>query len=134
MLYGKPTKHIRHVDEDDITLEPQRFYVHLFWMYHQSASARTDGDDLKDVKTCPLGSRINKHKVEVLVTPETIEPQQLYIGRIKLSFHDVLAKPISGGTWSQGSYGDESTEAFTADTNPITPHLYPVASAGTTRS
>ena len=89
MLYGKPTKHVRHVDEDTITLEPQRFYVHIFWRYSDSATARTDGQDLQDEKIYPVGSRITKHKTDILVTPETIEPQQLYIGRIKLAFHDI---------------------------------------------
>lgn len=128
MLYGKPTKHVRHVDEDTFTLEPQRFYVHTFWTRNDTNStARTDGLDLKDEKTCPLGSKITKHKVDILVTPETIEPQQLYIGRIKLSFHDIYASAICGGRFTQGSYGDTATENFVADTNPITPHLYPWA-------
>ena len=84
MLYGKPTKLIRHVDEDTYTLEPQRMIVHSFWKYNDTATARVDGQDLKDEKLVPLGSKIRKHKVDVLVTPETIEPQQIYIGRIKL--------------------------------------------------
>lgn len=132
MLYGKATKHIRHVDETSITLEPQRFYVHLFWKYHLTFTTRVDGQDLQDDKTCPLGSKITKHKVDILVTPETIEPQQLYIGRIKLSYHDILARPISGGVWDQASYQDATTEAFVADTNAITPHLYPIENASGT--
>lgn len=126
MLYGKPTKHIRHSNETTITLEPQRFYVHRCWAYSDTAAARTDGDDISSVNGAqmPLGSRVTKHKMEILVTPETIEPQQLYIGRVKLSFHDVYSPAISGGRFVQASYGDTATENFVADTNPITPHLY----------
>lgn len=128
-MYGKPTKHIRHVDENTITLEPQRFFVHVFWKYNDNGTARTDGLDLKNEKKAPLGSKITKHKVDILVTPETIEPQQLYIGRIKLSFNDVMNHAICGGRFEQGSYGDTATENFVAKTNPITPHLYPDQSA-----
>ncbi len=127
MLYGKPIKHVRHVDEDSFTIELQRFYVHRFWSGGTGGAARSDGDDLQDTKLCPLGSKITKHKLEILVTPETIEPQQIYMGRIKLSFNDVLARPIAGGLWGQGSFGDESTESFTADTTPISPQLYPAS-------
>ncbi len=129
MLYGRPIKHIRHVDEDTITLASQRFFVHQFWRYSSTATARTDGQDLKDEKKAPEGSIVTKHKVEILVTPETIEPQQLYMGRIKLSFNDIYSKAICGGSITQGSYGDTSTENFVVRTNAITPHLYPVAGA-----
>jgi hypothetical protein len=125
MLYGKPTKHIRHFDESTLTIGPQRFQTFPFWKYDDSATARTDGLDLKDEKKVPEGSRITKHKVEILVTPETIEPQQIYIGRIKLSFNDVFAHPICGGRFEQASYGDTATENFVAKTNPIGPQLFP---------
>lgn len=126
MLYGKPTKYIRHVDENTITLEPQRFYVHTFWRYDQnSPTARTDGLDLQDERVCPEGSKILSHRVEMLVTPETIEPQQLYIGTLALSFADVYHHSICGGRFDQASYLDTATENFDQDgTNPITPHLY----------
>lgn len=126
MLYGKPTKLIRHVDEDTFTIEPQRFYVHLFWLHANAGyTPRTDGLDLQDEKIYPLGSRVTKHKLDILVTPETIEPQQCYIGRIKLAFNDVLAKPICGGEWYQASYQDTATENFTADANDVGPQLFP---------
>lgn len=130
MLYGRPTKHIRHVDEDTITLEPQRFYVHKFWGVNTTtATTRTDGLDLQNEKKCPIGSRITKHKVEILVTPETIEPQQLYIGRIKLSFHDTYSPAICGSYFTQASYQDTATENAANTTNAITPHLYPTQNA-----
>lgn len=125
MLYGKPTKLVRHVDEASITLEPQRFYVHSFWRYSDQATARTDGQDLQDEKNYPLGSRIEKHKVEILVTPETVEPQQLYIGRIKLSFTDVMNHAICGGHFVQASFQDTATENFQVISNAINPKLYP---------
>ena len=127
MLYGRPTKHVRHVDEDDITLEPQRFYVHKFWQYHSSATARTDGQDLKDEKLYPLGSKIKKHKVDILVTPETIEPQQLYIGRLKLSFHDIYSHAMCGVHFEHASY--QTTPSDLDHTNAITPHIFPNAAA-----
>ena len=109
-LYGKTTKFARHVAENDITLEPQRFYALCLWRNKDNVT-RTDGEDVTGV-TCQTGSIIKRHKLEILVTPETIEPQQLYIGRLKLAFHDIFARPICGGEWDQASYGDEATESF----------------------
>lgn len=125
MLYGKPTKHVRHSRETTFTVEPQRFATYCFWKYNDTATARTDGLDLKDEVHFPEGSRITKHKLEILITPETIEPQQIYMGRIKLSFSDVMNHAICGGRFDQASYGDAATENFTAKTNPIGPQLYP---------
>lgn len=126
MLYGKPTKLVRHTSEETLVLEPQRFEIITCWKYSNgSPTVRTDGLDLQNEATCPLGSRITKHKIDILVTPETIEPQQLYIGRIKLSFNDVYSSAICGGRFHQASYGDTTTENFDTETNPITPHLYP---------
>lgn len=122
MLYGKPTKHVRHVDEDQFTIEPQRFYVHTFWKNSDAATARSDGQDLQDSKTCPSGSVIRKHKVDILVTPETIEPQQIYIGRIKLSFNDILSEHLNGVTMSQTTYQGAVTKANVA--SPRGPHLF----------
>lgn len=126
MLYGKPTKLIRHVDDETFTVGPQRFYVHQFWKHANTGyTARTDGLDLQDEKIAPAGGIVKKHKMEILVTPETIEPQQLYIGRIKLSFHDIYAEPICGGTFDQASYQDTATEDFTVTSNAIGSHLFP---------
>lgn len=127
MLYGRPTKHVRHVDDTTITLEPQRFHLHTFWYNADNATARTDGQDLQDSKGCPSGSIIKKHKVDILVTPETIEPQQLYIGRVKLSFHDIYARPVCGGEFDQASYQDTTTENFAVDSNAISLHMFPDA-------
>jgi hypothetical protein len=117
MLYGRPTKLVRHVDENEFTLEPQRMYVHAFWVYNHGATARTDGLDLENERLYPLGSRIKKHKVTLTVTPETIEPQNLYMGLVKLSFHDVYATPVCGGRYTQASYEDTATENFVAHTD-----------------
>lgn len=115
MLYGNPTKHIRHVDKSTFTLEPQRMIIFKFWAYASNAASRTDGDDLENAKTCPLGSRITKHKVTMTVTPETIEPQNLYMGLLKLSFHDIYSPPVCGGRFIQASAEDTATEDFVAD-------------------
>lgn len=124
MLYGRPTKLIRHVDEDEFTLEPERMYIHTFWAYWPSTTARTDGLDLENNKACPIGSKIIKHKVTMTVTPETIEPQNLYMGLVKLSFHDVYASPVCGGRFTQASVMDTATENF-ADATSVSLGLYP---------
>ncbi len=127
MLYGRPLKHIRYSNEQTITLEPQRFFLHKIWEYNSSATARTDGLDLSSTTGAkmPLGSKVTKHKLEILVTPETIEPQQLYIGRIKLSFHDIYSPTLNGGVFNQQSYGGTTNEDHTLLTNSITPHMWP---------
>lgn len=126
MLYGNPQKLIRHVDEDTLTIGPQRFQIHRFWQYNDSAgcTTRTDGLDLQDDKYIPEGSKIFNHRVEMLITPETIEPQQLYIGTIALSFADVYHHAICGGRFSQASYQDTATENFVQKTNAIGPKFY----------
>lgn len=129
MLYGKPTKLVRHHDEDTLTIEPQRFEVHRFWAYNDTGTTRTDGLDLQDEKTIPLGSKISNHKMEMLVTPETIEPQQIYMGTIALSFADIYHHSICGGRFEQASYGDTATENFAAKTNPISCNIFPDVSA-----
>lgn len=124
MLYGKPTKLVRHVDESEFTLEPERMYVHPFWKYIDNATARTDGQDLENNFNCPLGSRITKHKLTMTVTPETIEPQKLYIGTVALSFHDVYHPKVCGGRFVQASEGDTATENF-VDATEVDLGLYP---------
>lgn len=126
MLYGIPTKTIRHVDETDITLGPQRAYIHTFWKTNSTtATTRTDGLDLQDEKVLKLGSKVVSHNVAMRITPYTIEPQQLYMGLVKLSFHDVLARPVCGGVFEQVSYQDTATENFDVDTNAIALQLFP---------
>lgn len=126
MLYGKPTKYIRHVDESTLTIGPQRFQVFQFWKTNTNgATTRTDGLDLKNEKIAPAGSKVISHKLEMLVTPETIEPQQLYVGTIALSFADVFHPALCGGYFEQASYQDTATENFNVTSNAITPHMYP---------
>lgn len=124
MLYGRPQKLVRHMDEDEFTLEPERMYIHCFWRYNQGATSRTDGQDLENEKAYPEGSRIKKHKVTMTVTPETIEPQNLYMGLIKLSFHDVFSPPVCGGRFQQASFQDTATEQFTTEAG-VNLGLYP---------
>ncbi len=127
MLFGKPTKHIRHSNEVTEVIEPQRFYVHRFWDFTTTATARTDGLDIKGSAGAqmPEGSRVTKHKMDVLITPETVEPQQIYMGRIKLSFADVMNFSICGGRFNQASFGDTTTMDFEVTTTPICPQLFP---------
>lgn len=109
-LYGKLTKFIRHNTDTDYVIEPQRAMLIPFW-YAKSDETRTDGDDLSDNFGMPLGSKITKHKLELLVTPETIKPQKMYLQRLKLSFHDVLAPEVCGVTIDQSAYQGAVTKA-----------------------
>lgn len=109
-LYGKTTKFIRHQMDNDYVVEPQRAMLIPFW-YAKSDETRTDGEDKSDTFGMPLGSKISRHKLELLVTPETIEPQKLYISRVKLSFHDILAPEVCGITVDQASYQGAVTKA-----------------------
>ncbi len=131
MLYGRPLKHIRHSDESTITLEPQRFFLHLCWKFASTATTRVDGQDLKDSKECPLGSKITKHKWDILITPETIEPQQLYIGRLKLSFNDIYQTHMSGSRIDITAY--QGTPSMNNITTAITCHLFPSVASSTIR-
>ena len=109
-LYGKPTKFIRHVTDNDYTIEPQRAMMIPFW-YAKSDETRTDGQDLSDNFGMPIGSRITKHRLELLLEPKTIEPQQVYMAYLKLSFHDILSPIICGITIDQSSYQGTVTKA-----------------------
>ena len=109
-LYGKTTKFIRHVRDTTYTVGPQRAMLIPFW-YAKSDETRTDGQDKSDTFGMPLGSVITKHKVETLVTPYTVEPQKLYMARLKLSFHDVLSPQVCGITIDQPSYQGTVTKA-----------------------
>lgn len=104
MFYGKPTKFIRHVTDTTYTLGPQRAQLLPFWYADTGATARTDGADLADEFKMPLGSRITKHKVTMLVSPNGLDPQKLYIAPVKLSFHDVLAPAVLGTEIDQTAY------------------------------
>jgi hypothetical protein len=113
-FFGKPTKFIRHVTDETVTLGPQRAQIIPFWYYNDSATARVDGADLTE-KTMPLGSLISKHRIEMLVTPYTVEPQKLYYGMVKLSFHDVFAPSVCGSRFSLDAFQGTPT-----DTNATT--------------
>lgn len=104
MFFGKPQKYVRHVTDQTYSIEPQRARLIPFWYYDSTATARTDGQDLADQFKMPEGSRITKHHLEVLVTPYTIEPQKLYIGRVKLSFNDMYAPSVCGTEFSVSAY------------------------------
>lgn len=113
-LYGSTTKLVRHVDKDEFTINPQQGYIHTFWKADpENATARSDNQDLENEKICPLGSKITKHKLEMTVTPYTIEPQNLYMGIVKLSFHDIMSEDVCGFKWKQSAYGTSATPLAT---------------------
>lgn len=110
MFYGKPTKFVRHVNDTSYTIGPQRAQIMPLWYTDSGATSRTDGQDLSEL-TMAVGSRIAKHKLEMLVTPYTVEPQKLYYGFVKLSFHDIFAPSVCGTTFSLTDYQTTPTGA-----------------------
>lgn len=108
-FFGKPTKFVKSVTDETVTLGPQRAQIIPFWYYDDAATARVDGADLTE-KTMPLGSRITKHKIDMLVTPYTVEPQKLYFGFIKLSFNDVFSPHVCGSRFSLDTYQGTPTD------------------------
>lgn len=104
-FYGKTTKFLRHVNTSQYVIEPQRAMHIPFWYCDPSATAPVDG---ADVTTLGMreGSKISKHKLEMMVTPETNDPQNFYMGVLKFSFHDIFSPFVCGSTLKLGSYQD----------------------------
>ncbi len=115
------------MDKDTFTIDPQHGYIHTFWQADPTnATARVDNQDLENEKVCPLGSKITKHKLEVTVTPYTIEPQNLYMGIVKLSFHDIYSDYVRGYTGKDASYQTAGTK--TNQTSYF--RLFPTSASG----
>lgn len=128
-LYGKPTKFVRHMTQETVTITPQRWQIIPFWYCDNSVSAYTDGDDVT-TKTCRLGSIIKNHKIDMTWTPYTIEPQNLYWGIVKLSFFDVYNPYIAGGYYTQAAYQGAHTDQVSGTTSYL--KLYPSSWANKT--
>lgn len=107
-FFGKPTKFVRHMTDENLTIEPQRVQIFQFWKMDADVSAYVDGQDV-ETKTIRLGSRVTKYHVDMTVQPETIEPQRLYMGIIKLSFHDIFSPFISKIQPSTSAWGTATT-------------------------
>lgn len=126
-LYGNPTKFIRHVhDTGQIELDAQEAVLLNFWHTDTSTSASADGTDVNEGEDnvgipLPLGSKIIKHKVGLTIEPSTIEPQNIYIGRIQLSFNDIYSPQVCGqefdSTGYQGTITPDNLTDFTV--NPV---------------
>lgn len=105
-LYGKPTKFVRHVpDVAQYVIEPQRAMHIPFWYCDADETAKNDGDDTTAI-AMRLGTRVTKHVVDMTVTPETVDPQNIYIGIVKLSFHDIFSPYVCGKAHLDDSYQD----------------------------
>lgn len=110
-FYGKPTKLVRHATVDDeIEIEPQRLRLFPFWKHDSTVSAYSDGDDVT-TKTVRTGSRMANHRVNIKIRAETIEPQELYMGVVKLSFHDIMSPYVCGSAVDFDSNGDTTLTA-----------------------
>lgn len=133
-FYSRPTKFIRHVkDTGQIEVDAQESLLVPFWFADSSVSAQADGTDNdhgedNDGIELPLGSIVKRHKVTTTIEPSTIEPQNIYMGRINLSFHDVLHPAILGQTISSTGHRGTLTPTNTSVGASAIPHLmYPSA-------
>lgn len=79
-----------------------------FWRTDQDRAAGTDGEIRTDL-LCKLGSIITKHFVDMTVTPETVDPQNIYMAPIKLSWHDIFNPYVCGVAHLDDSYQDATT-------------------------
>lgn len=93
-LYGHPTKLGKSITDTTYTIEPQRFQFVPFWQSDNSVT-HTDGENITTTKF-DLGTKIVSHHVKQTMTPETIEPQEIYMATLKFSFFDYLAPSICG--------------------------------------
>lgn len=118
-LYGNPTKLVQIVDDRTFTIGPQRFQIIPFW-YTDDSQDPAEGATVTNLGL-PLGARVVSHHVKQTMTPETIEPQEVSLAIVKLSFHDHLAEPILGKTIAKTSAGavsaSDHTNALKAYTN-----------------
>jgi hypothetical protein len=108
-LYGTPTKLVQSITDREYTIEPQRYQLIPFWKTDDTVSL-ADGDNITDVEL-PLGAKVVSHHVKQVLTPETIEPQELYIATLKFSFFDWLAPSICGQHLQIASNDTVTTEA-----------------------
>ena len=104
-FYGKTTTFLRHVHTAQYVVEPQRAMHIPFWYCDPTATAPVDGADVATIGMRE-GSRIQNHRVELMITPETNDPQRFSMGVIKLSFHDIFSPFVCGSTLKLGSYQD----------------------------
>jgi hypothetical protein len=108
-LYGTPTKLVKSITDREYTIEPQRFQFIPFWKTDDTVSL-SDGDNITDIEF-PTGAKIVSHHVKQVLTPETVEPQEIYMSLIKLSFFDWLSPAICGQNIQITSGGTLSNEA-----------------------
>lgn len=129
MLYGRPTKRVRHIhDTGQIEVDSQESLMINFWHTNTSTSASADGTDINEGEdnagiALPLGSVVTRHKLTTTIEPSTIEPQNIYMGILTLSFNDHLAPQICGQDFSSSGFQGVITEAsltdFAAPGSPI---------------
>jgi hypothetical protein len=93
-LYGHPTKLGKSVTDETLTIEPQRYQFMNFWQADNSVT-HTDGENIT-TKALDLGTKVVSHHVKQTMTPETVEPQEIYMATLKFSFFDWLAPSICG--------------------------------------
>lgn len=132
-LYGKGTKLIRHVhDTGQLEVDAQQAMMIPFWYTDTSTSASADGTDVNEGEdnqgiALPLGSKITKHKVSLTIEPSTIEPQNVYIGRVQLSFNDIYAPQVCGQDFDSTGYQGTITPDNLTDFTNTPLRFYPDA-------
>lgn len=110
MLYGRPTKFVRHVTDESFVIEPQRYSIIPLW-YTDSTIQREDQQDVND-KALALGSRISKNKVSQTMSPNNPDiPTHFYWGRVMLSFDDVFS-PYVSGKWYNADGAEQNVNSY----------------------
>lgn len=105
-FYGRTTKRIKHVpDVAQYVVEPQRAMHIPFWYTDADEAAGTDGSIVTGI-SARLGSLITKHHIDMTVTPETVDPQNIYMAFVKLSWHDIFNPYVCGVAHLDDSYQD----------------------------
>lgn len=134
MIFGRPTKLIKHIhDTGQIELDSQESLLVNFWHTDASTSASVDGTNINEGEdnsgiALPLGSIVKRHKVTTTIEPVNDNPINLYVGRVTLSFHDILAPQVCGQDFSSTGYQGTVTEANLTDYTQSPIRFYPVNS------
>lgn len=76
-----------------------------FWWASADKAAGTDGS-IDTALTVKQGSIVTKHHIEMDVIPETVDPQNLYLAFVKLSWHDIFNPYVMGVEYGHTSYQD----------------------------
>lgn len=132
-LYGSTPKYIRHIhDTGQIEVDAQESLLINFWHTDTSTSASADGTDTDHGENnngiaLPLGSKVTKHRTSLTIEPSTIEPQNIYIAQVQLSFQDIYAPQVCGQDYDLSARQGTVTPDNLADYTNSPLRFYPDA-------